>query len=617
MIRVAIHVSRARWRQALAACAVALLVASPAWATSFLLTPVVTEGDSAGHIGRVTSIDNLAVNDAGLWLVEVDTDFANADLDGALLRGGAVQLRENDPLPAPPGARLDTFDSINLNNSGDSGWNFFLSGTSGINDDSGIYRNTTLVLQESNVSTSPAFSPGTRYIGFFDAKINDLDKTLVVASIEDTAIATTVDRALVVLDHPGGVLLSETVLAKEADLLPGQTQTVADFGTGPHQSAFNDGGHVLFFADLNGDTARDGTIYLDGTLLAQEGSPSPVAGRNYELLSSRALALNSNGDWVFKANLDGATTDDELIVHNGAVLVREGGSLPVIGSFHFTAFGTGPVEIDDLGNVLWFGDWDDPDLTKDTALFLNDEIVAYENQSLGGFVIDEIASGEDAFKISDNGRWILFEATFVGGINVAILVEVDRPVPALEMSLAAASVAGGVELRWNLRADRAPEAISVRRGRDGAEEEVVASWTGAATRLAGTWTDREVAAGTRYSYRLLAQFEGSLLASEPVDVTFGAPVVAATRLLPATPNPFNPSTRLRFQLARPGEARLAIFDVGGRLVRRFAPQSLPAGEHVVFWDGRDDRQRVLPSGTYLVDLRAGSVASRQRVTLVR
>lgn len=406
-----------------------------AWVTAIVVTgvvhaeiiPLVRTGDSVAGVGDITSIDNLAVNNAGDWLVESDTNNPDGNVDGVMLRSGVLYIREGDPIE-PAGASVDSFDSVNLNNSGGSGWNFFLSGTGGTNNDSGIYYKTTLVLQESTFSTSPVFGPNTPYIGFFDAKINDANQIMLVASIDDPNIPTTVDRAMVILNlDSNGELVSETVVAKEGDILPGQVDSVADFGTAPHLSAINHNGDILYLADLNGDAAVDGTIWLNTTLLAQEGSPSPVAGRNYELLSSRAMDLNSAGDYVFKANLDGDTTNDEMIVRNAAEFVREGGSIPAIAPFTFENFGTttsGPVRLDEAGDVLWFGDWNDPDTNVDSGLFLNQTLLVQEGVSqVEGVIIDTIQSGEDAFSISDNGRYVIFEAVLADGRSGAFLLD--------------------------------------------------------------------------------------------------------------------------------------------------------------------------------------------------
>ncbi|HPF36164.1 MAG TPA: FlgD immunoglobulin-like domain containing protein [Candidatus Krumholzibacteria bacterium] len=113
----------------------------------------------------------------------------------------------------------------------------------------------------------------------------------------------------------------------------------------------------------------------------------------------------------------------------------------------------------------------------------------------------------------------------------------------------------------------------------------------------------------------------------PADHFFFSPAVAvdapetppaAAALAAAVPNPFNPSTTLAFDLPAAAAARLDVFDVSGRRVRRLWEGTAPAGRSEVTWDGRDDGGRALPSGTYLARLStaAGETPVR-RLTLVR
>ena len=86
------------------------------------VVPVLVEGDPIAGVGTVQTIDNLAINNFGEWLVEANTDFANSDEDTVLLKNGSVFLREGfGGLDAPAGAIIDSFDSVTLNNHGDGG----------------------------------------------------------------------------------------------------------------------------------------------------------------------------------------------------------------------------------------------------------------------------------------------------------------------------------------------------------------------------------------------------------------------------------------------------------------------------------------------------------------
>jgi hypothetical protein len=411
-----------RWLLAAAPTCIASVTA----AAQVTITPALREGDPISGVGNVTSIDNLVVNDSGSWIVEADTDHANADADGVLVKDGVLLLREGDALPLPSGATLDSFDALTLTSGGRSGWNFFLANTGSTSNDSGVYWDTTLVIQESQLSIAPQLSPSTPYIGFFEVKANDANQMLVMASVDDPAIPSSVDRALVVVTVNGaGGLVSEDARYKEGDILPGQTDAVADFGTGPHSFAFNDAGDVMFVADLAGSTATDGAVYRNGTLLAQEGGPSPVAGRNWLTLStSLRLDLNASGGYVHTGTLDGSTASDAILVKNGAKLVQEGDNLPAIGSFTITGFGTAPVHVADNGSALWYGEWNDPDTSKNAGWFLDYALIVQEGVTqVGGIVLESLSSAQDASSLSSSGSHAIFEGTLAGGISGAFLVD--------------------------------------------------------------------------------------------------------------------------------------------------------------------------------------------------
>ena len=97
--------------------------------------------------------------------------------------------------------------------------------------------------------------------------------------------------------------------------------------------------------------------------------------------------------------------------------------------------------------------------------------------------------------------------------------------------------------------------------------------------------------------------------------------VGAARLLPNVPNPFNPSTELRFELDRPGMVELNIYDARGFLVRGLISRvGYAAGPHGVTWNGTDRAGRQVASGVYQVRLvtRLGdeTVVRTRAITLV-
>jgi len=410
--------------------------------SQYPITTLVLEGEAVTGVGHVTRIDNLAVNDSGNWLVEADTDNADTDADGVVLENGALYLREGQSLPLPLGSTLRAFDSVYLDAFGDALHNFFLDGTTGISDDTGIYFNTTLMIQESEISLAPELTAGTPYKGFVEVKPNAGAQALVMASVDDAAISSTTDRALIILSHDGsGGLVSESAIAKEGDVLPGQTASLTDFESGPHNFAFNDAAYAMFVADLGGDTDFNNAIYIwDGganNLIAQKGLAATVSPtREWDSLASTKVDLGfaqkkiegTSIPYVYTGSLTGDASTNSIIVkntsHGERKLIQEGDVVSGAGGFALTGFGSGPVWLGDNGNVLFYGEWADPDTSKDTGLFLNGQLIVQEGvTTIGGFTVNALRGMQDGYALSDSGRYIVFEAELSNGNEGAFLID--------------------------------------------------------------------------------------------------------------------------------------------------------------------------------------------------
>jgi hypothetical protein len=88
-------------------------------------------------------------------------------------------------------------------------------------------------------------------------------------------------------------------------------------------------------------------------------------------------------------------------------------------------------------------------------------------------------------------------------------------------------------------------------------------------------------------------------------------------LYPVAPNPFNPDTRIRFELPEPAHIRLTIVNQQGQTIRILWEGIKPGGEHQVIWNGLDDQNLSVPSGIYLLKLQSENRLLTRKMALIR
>ncbi|MBI4551415.1 MAG: T9SS type A sorting domain-containing protein [Candidatus Latescibacteria bacterium] len=84
-----------------------------------------------------------------------------------------------------------------------------------------------------------------------------------------------------------------------------------------------------------------------------------------------------------------------------------------------------------------------------------------------------------------------------------------------------------------------------------------------------------------------------------------------------TPNPFNPTTRIEYQLPRSVHVRLMIYNVQGQEVRRLVDVEQQVGVYRVEWNGLNDAGKPVASGIYLYRLQADEFTQTRKMMLVR
>ncbi len=83
------------------------------------------------------------------------------------------------------------------------------------------------------------------------------------------------------------------------------------------------------------------------------------------------------------------------------------------------------------------------------------------------------------------------------------------------------------------------------------------------------------------------------------------------------PNPFNPTTMIRFEIPSKAKTRLEIYDVSGRLVRTLVDGEIAAGTHEATWDGTDNVGHNVSSGVYFYRVLAAGKTENRKMLLLR
>lgn len=103
----------------------------------------------------------------------------------------------------------------------------------------------------------------------------------------------------------------------------------------------------------------------------------------------------------------------------------------------------------------------------------------------------------------------------------------------------------------------------------------------------------------------------------PYEPTDAGETPAASFLAQNFPNPFNPTTTIRYGLAGRSRVRLQVFDVSGRLVRTLVDGDRGAGSHAETWNGEDGGGRQVSSGVYFYRLTAEDLVLTRKMVLLR
>lgn len=88
-------------------------------------------------------------------------------------------------------------------------------------------------------------------------------------------------------------------------------------------------------------------------------------------------------------------------------------------------------------------------------------------------------------------------------------------------------------------------------------------------------------------------------------------------LLQNYPNPFNPKTTIVFRASTNNSVTLKVYNMLGQLVRVLVDEKKQPGEYAVTWDGRNDHNRLMPTGLYIYRLQVGAFQRSKKMLMVK
>ncbi|MCD4689838.1 T9SS type A sorting domain-containing protein [bacterium] len=135
----------------------------------------------------------------------------------------------------------------------------------------------------------------------------------------------------------------------------------------------------------------------------------------------------------------------------------------------------------------------------------------------------------------------------------------------------------------------------------------------------GVYEDDTAWPGTEFWYELrvvLTDGTEEPVLSGPASVVTGGSLV--TRMRSVAPNPFTEQSVIQYEIASlAGGARLAIYDISGRVVRSFDVTPERPGRYEVVWNGRNEGGQRVASGVYFCAFEAGGKRDTRSIVLLR
>ncbi|MEM7307534.1 MAG: hypothetical protein AAF682_12730 [Planctomycetota bacterium] len=393
---------------------------------------VLMEGDFVPGAGTAGFFYDLAIDDQGGYLVEVDLDEDPGFGPMALVSSEGVAMSMGMTLAEPPGAVMGFPTSFGRTSTGGALVHTSLTPAGGFQTE-GLYLDGLLFALLDEPAYLRWTAPGTVWDDMVDVSVGPNDHVLASVELLIGGVFPT-KNALVAWEVEEGALVDGRVLVAEDDVPWGAVGGFSSFGPTKFGSAQRGGGgHTMFGATLKAPqpSSSNEVVCLNRRIVAQEGQPAPVAGKIWDdSLSVARMDVNPTGDWALLSRLAFGGDDDHLLVKNGQAFVQQGDSLPAIAPHALLGFSASSfiardwIQMTNDGRVFWSGYWGEPGSFSESGLFLDEALIVTPGVPLGEYTLGPLVP--ETYRISNNGRWVLFHAALLGsGPTKRAVVRVD------------------------------------------------------------------------------------------------------------------------------------------------------------------------------------------------
>jgi len=210
-----------------------------------------------------------------------------------------------------------------------------------------------------------------------------------------------------------------------------------------------------------------------------------------------------------------------------------------------------------------------------------------------------------------------------GTLSGGSIVSSDLTLP-VELSSFTASLTAQyfVRLHWVTQSENDALGYRIYRSHDSDLEHALQvspliNATNTTTQVSYEYTDSEVAPGTWYYWLQSLDLNGSYYFFGPVMATVVSDQGGEAPEIPVTtgiskiyPNPFNPSTTIKYVLADDLATSFRIYNTRGQMVQSYDLGLIDPGTHDLIWKAES-----LPAGIYMIQMKVGDVVSRSKAVL--